>query len=332
MRSATARKYKEKVKLMYKFPYSEDNKRYHTLSFYNKAIYGAKAYKAVIEAGFTCPNIDGTKGRGGCIYCRSGSGYFTQRLSGQLYDSVYGQLCAEKKRIYEKHPNSKIVAYFQSNTNTYAPIADLREAYRAALDFGADGISIGTRADCLGNDIMELLCSINEKTKLTVELGLQTVHDKTAQIINRCCGYDEFLQGYNRLKAAGIRICLHIINGLPQESAEDMLVTAKTVGTLNPDGIKIHLLHINRGTALEKLYDDGKYAPLEKDEYIDIVARQLEYIPQETVIERLTGDGDKRYLIAPLWSRDKISVLGGIDKLQRERESYQGKALEADKK
>lgn len=313
---------------MYKFPFSDDNKRYHTLSYHNKTIYGAKAYKAVIEAGFTCPNIDGTKGRGGCIYCRSGSGYFTQKLSGSLYDSVYGQLCAEKRRIYEKHPDSKIIAYFQSNTNTYAPVAELCKAYSAALDFGADGISIGTRADCLDDEIIGLLCEINEKTRLTVELGLQTVHDRTAQIINRCYSFDEFLSGYNRLKASGIRTCLHIINGLPQESEEDMLATAKTVGALCPDGLKIHLLHINSGTALEKLYSDGKYAPMEKDEYIDIVVRQLEYIPQETVIERLTGDGDRRYLVAPLWSRDKISVLGGIDKLQRERDSYQGKALE----
>ena len=313
---------------MYKFPFSEDNKRYHTLNFHNKSIYGTKAYKAVIEAGFTCPNIDGTKGRGGCIYCRSGSGYFTKRLSGSIYDSVYGQLCAEKKRIYEKHPDSKIVAYFQSNTNTYAPIQDLRQAYSAALDFGADGISIGTRADCLGDEIIGLLCEINEKTRLTVELGLQTVHDRTARIINRCYDYGEFLQGYNRLKKAGIRTCLHIINGLPQESEEDMLVTAKTVGKLCPGGLKIHLLHINRDTALEKLYNEGKYTPMEKERYIDIVVKQLEYIPQETVIERLTGDGDRRYLVAPLWSRDKISVLGGIDKVQRERGSYQGKALE----
>lgn len=313
---------------MKNFKYSIENKLYHTLNYHNHAVYGAKAYKAVIDAGFTCPNIDGSKGTGGCIYCRGGSGYFTARYGGEIYQSVRKQLSAERERIYKKRPDSKIIAYFQSGTNTYAPIERLKQAYYAALDFGVDGISIGTRADCLDNEVIELLREINGKTELTVELGLQTVHDKTAEIINRCYDYRTFLDGYNRLKAAGIRICLHIINGLPGETKEDMLDTAKAVGELSPDGLKIHLLHINRDTPLEKMYLDGRYIPMEKEAYIDTVVRQLEYIPQSTVIERLTGDGDRRYLTAPLWSRDKISVLGGIDKLQRERGSYQGKMLD----
>ena len=313
---------------MYNFPFSLDNKRYHTLNFYNKIHYGKRVMKAVIDAGFTCPNADGTKGVGGCIYCRDGSGYFTSRYSDNIYEDVTNQLISEKERIYKKFPDSPIIAYFQANTNTYAPISILERAYNAAIDFGVAGISIGTRADCLSDEVIELLKRISPKTELTIELGLQTIHDKTAEIINRCYSYSEFLVGYEKLKKAGIRTCLHIINGLPGESYDDMLATAKEVGRLAPDGVKIHLLHINRDTALEKMYLDGTYTPLETDEYIRTVVNQLLYIPKETVIERLTGDGDKRYLVAPLWSRDKISVLGGIDKLMSSLDIWQGKMLE----
>ena len=312
---------------MCKFSFSSDNKRYHTLNFYNNNHYGKRVMKAVIDAGFTCPNADGTKGVGGCIYCRDGSGYFTSRYSDNIYEDVTNQLEREKERIYKKYPNSPIIAYFQANTNTYAPLHVLEKAYNAALDFGVAGISIGTRADCLSDDIIVLLKAVAQKTDLTIELGLQTIHDKTAEIINRCYSYAEFLKGYEKLKTVGIRTCLHIINGLPGESHEDMINTAKTVGRLAPDGIKIHLLHINSGTALEKMYLEGKYIPMEKDEYIKTVAEQLLYIPQTTVIERLTGDGDRRYLVAPLWSRDKISVLGGIDKLMAELDIWQGKNI-----
>lgn len=309
------------------FPYSSDNKRYHTLNFYNKSRYKSRVMKAVIDAGFTCPNADGTKGVGGCIYCREGSGYFTGRYSDNIYEDVKNQLQAEKKRIYEKYPDCQIIAYFQANTNTYAPLPVLEKAYSAALDCSVAGISIGTRADCLSKEVIELLKRVAEKTDLTVELGLQTIHDKTAQLINRCYSYGEFLEGYHRLIAAGIRTCLHIINGLPGESYDDMISTAKEVGRLSPKAVKIHLLHINKGTALEKMYLEGKYTPMEKEDYINIVTDQLLYIPPETVIERLTGDGDRRYLVAPLWSRDKISVLGGIDKRMAEKDIWQGKAL-----
>ncbi|MBR4305875.1 MAG: TIGR01212 family radical SAM protein, partial [Ruminiclostridium sp.] len=268
---------------MYNFPFSLDNKRYHTLNFYNKIHYGKRVMKAVIDAGFTCPNADGTKGVGGCIYCRDGSGYFTSRYSDNIYEDVTNQLISEKERIYKKFPDSPIIAYFQANTNTYAPVSILERAYNAAIDFGVAGISIGTRADCLSDEVIELLKRISPKTELTIELGLQTIHDKTAEIINRCYSYSEFLAGYEKLKKAGIRTCLHIINGLPGESYDDMIATAKEVGRLAPDGVKIHLLHINRDTALEKLYLDGNYTPLEKDEYIRTVVNQLLYIPKETV-------------------------------------------------
>ena len=298
------------------FIYSDDNKRYHTLNYYNKSSFNSKVFKAVIDAGFTCPNKDGTKGTGGCIYCMGGSGYFTEKSDGEIYDSVKCQLAAEKERIYKKHPNSLITAYFQANTNTYAPVATLKEAYTAALDSEVHGISIGTRADCLPDDVIALLCDINSKTHLTVELGLQTIHDKSAQIINRCYTYDEFLEGYRKLQESGIRTCLHLIDGLPEESLSDMLETAKEVARLHPATVKIHLLHINHGTALERLFLSGGMRTHG--------AHSAAYLPADIVIERITGDADKRCLVAPLWSADKIAVLGGIDRQMKLRDTYQG--------
>lgn len=303
---------------MKSFIYSDDNKRYHTLSYHNKHVYGRKVYKAVIDAGFTCPNIDGTKGRGGCIFCDGGSGYFT---SGAL--SVTEQLSREKERITKKVPNADIVAYFQAHTNTYADISVLERLYREAEAFGVKGISVATRADCISSETVSLLKGLS--VPVTVELGLQSVHDTTAALINRGHTYAEFIKAYELLKSAGIRICVHIINGLPRETGDMMLETAKVLGRLKPDGIKIHLLHVIRGTKLAEMYEKGEYTPLSKDEYVDIVVKQLEYIPPETVIERITGDGDKAKLVAPLWSMDKISVLGAIDVKQKESDSFQGK-------
>ena len=300
------------------FMYSDDNKRYHTLNYHNRHSFGGKVYKAVIDAGFTCPNIDGSKSRGGCIFCDGGSGYFT---TGKI--SVTEQLKKEKARITAKTPDAQIIAYFQAHTNTYAPITVLRELYDEAVKFGVSGISVATRADCINKEIIGLLCSL--PVSVTVELGLQSIHDSTAEIINRGHTFDEFLKGFNLLKNAGLRVCVHIINGLPYETADMMLKTAETLGKLRPDGVKIHLLHVIKGTRLAEMYEKGQYVPLTKEEYIDITVRQLELLPPETVIERITGDGDKTKLIAPLWSMDKISVLGGIDKAQKERDSFQGK-------
>lgn len=304
------------------FPFSEDNKRYHTLSFHNKRVYERKMFKAVIDAGLTCPNIDGTRGMGGCIYCDGGSGYFTSDDT----VSIYEQIALEKKRIYEKYPDAGIIAYFQAHSNTYCSLRKLKEMISEALESDIDGISIATRADCIDDEKADFLSSI--KLPITVELGLQTVHDETAVRINRCHSYDEFLKGYNTLKKRGIRTCVHIIDGLPGENKAKMLETAQKLGKLRPDGVKIHLLHVIEGTRLADIYKKGEYKPLEKAEYIDIVTEQLRYLPPETVIERITGDGDKRKLIAPLWSMDKISVLGGIDKLMKEKDIYQGDLFE----
>ena len=303
------------------FRYTLDNKRYHTLNYHNKMTYGQKIFKAVIDCGFTCPNIDGTKGTGGCIFCDSGSGYFT--ASGL---SVTAQLEAEYRRISKKHGEVPLIVYFQANTNTYAPVQRLREIYSSVLTYPyVKGISIGTRSDCLDDNVLDLLSEIAEKTELTVELGLQSVHKSTIKLINRCCTHEEFMNGYNRLKERNIRTCLHIINGLPHETADMMLETARQAAEMRPDGVKLQMLHVISGTRLAEMYANKEFELLTKDEYIDIIVRQLEVLPPETVIERITGDGDKSKLIAPMWSADKISVLGGIDKELSRRDTWQGK-------
>lgn len=303
------------------FEFSFDNKRYHTLNYYFITNFGHKLYKAVIDCGLTCPNIDGNKGIGGCIFCDGGSGYFT---NGNL--SVTEQLESESQRIFRKNGKVPIIAYFQANTNTYAPVSRLKNLYNEALNFpDIAGISIGTRADCLSDDIIDLLCEINSRTHLTVELGMQTVHEPTIKLINRCCTHAEFIEGYYKLKEKNIRVCLHIINGLPYESTEMMIETARQTAVLRPDGIKIQMLHVIKGTELAEMYADGKISLLSREEYIDTVVRQLELIPPETVIERITGDGDKNKLVAPDWSRNKIAVLGGIDKELAVRDTYQGR-------
>lgn len=303
------------------FLYSIDNKRYHTLNYHFRSVYGHKLYKAVIDCGFTCPNIDGSKGSGGCIFCDGGSGYFTKPAL-----SVSKQIESEHERIFKKWGDVPIIAYFQANTNTYAPAERLREVYETALSFPyIAGLSIGTRADCLPDDVLSLLCELSKRSSLTVELGMQSVHNSTIERINRCCTHEEFLEGYEKLKAQGLRVCLHIINGLPGETPDMMIETARQTAQLAPDGVKLQMLHVIEGTKLAEMYNAGNISLLTRKEYIDVIVRQLELLPPETVIERITGDGDKKKLIAPAWSADKISVLGGIDKRLAELDTWQGK-------
>lgn len=305
------------------FKFSSDNKRYHTLCYYNMQKFGKRVYKAPVDAGFTCPNIDGKRGKGGCIYCDGGSGYFTDSSS----LSVTEQLEHQISLIKAKHSEAKINAYFQSYSNTYADNAEiLAERFEQVFRFPeVIALSVATRADCFNEDIFSYLSDLSRKISLTVELGLQTMHDKTAEIINRGHCFGEFESAFYRLKKLGIRTTVHIINGLPYETEEMMLETAEKLGKMRPNGVKIHLLHVIRGTVLEKMYSEGKYTPMEFDRYIDVTVKQLELLPAETVIERLTGDGDKRTLIAPEWSKNKIAVLGAIDKKQVQLDSFQGK-------
>lgn len=308
------------------FIYTLDNKRYHTLNYYNRTNFGGKIYKASLNCGFTCPNLDGSRGTDGCIFCDGGSGYFT---APQL--TAVQQLNSEIARLHKKFGTDvPVIAYFQANTNTYAPVEKLHELYYSVLECPqVRGLSIGTRADCLPDDALDLLSELNEKTALTVELGMQSMHESTIRLINRCCTHEEFVSGFNRLKSREIRTCLHIINGLPQETPDMMLETARETARLAPSAVKLQMLHVIKGTPLEKLYLSGDVKLLSREEYIDIIVRQLEVLPPEVVIERITGDGDKSKLIAPKWSADKIAVLGGIDKRLANLDTWQGKLYEA---
>lgn len=292
------------------FAFSDDNKRYHTLNYHNKTVYGCKIYKATVDAGLSCPNMKS----GGCIFCAQ---------TPPDTNSICEQFDAERSRILKKDPAAKILLYYGLRTNTFCPAERLSELLCESQKLGAFAVSLATRPDCLNEEKARILAEY--KLPLTVELGLQTVHDTTARIINRGHGFSEFLNGYELLKAYGIRVCVHIIDGLPGEDIPMMLETAQRTGRLRPDGLKIHSAHVLRGTKLFEMYERGEYTPLQREEYIDIVVRQLEFIPPETVIERVTGDGDKSLLAAPLWSRDKIAVLGGIDKRMAELDTYQGK-------
>lgn len=293
-----------------KFPFSDDNKRYHTLAYHNKKLYGCRVYKATVDAGLSCPHDNS----GGCIFCAK---------TPKDTRTIKAQFSAEKERILKKDPDAKISIYYGIGSNTFCSPERLSELLREAGECGAFAVSIATRPDCLDEEKARILSE--SELPLTVELGLQTVHDNTAKLINRGHTYADFLSGYELLKKHGIRACVHIINGLPGEDLSMMPETARLVGQLRPDGLKIHSAHVLKGTRLFEMYQNGEYKPLEREEYIDITARQLELIPPETVIERVTGDGDKSLLAAPNWSRDKIAVLGGLDKRMKDLNTFQGK-------
>lgn len=306
------------------FPYSSDNKRYHTLNYFYRNRFGCKISKISLNGGFTCPNIDGTVSTGGCTYCSSGSGGF----AGNPCDPLDVQFSSIKEKMSKKWSDSKYIAYFQAFTNTYAPLDILQKQYEKALTFdNVVGISIATRADCLPDDVVDYLAQLSKKTYLTVELGLQTIHDKTALLINRGHNYATFLDGYNKLTKKGINVCVHIINGLPLETKQDMIDTATAVGSLNPHIIKIHLLHIMKNTVLCQQYNEGLFKELTLPEYVDIVCEQLRVIPSKVALGRVTGDGNKDLLVAPLWSLKKFVVINEIDKKMELLNYFQGDLL-----
>jgi radical SAM protein (TIGR01212 family) len=305
------------------FFYSDDNKRYHTLAYDHHRRFGRRVYKAALDAGFTCPNRDRTRGASGCLFCKGGSGYFTK---GAL--PVSAQLEAEAARVEAKDPAAGIIAYFQAGSNTYAPVEALRVQFEPALLHPkVCGLSVATRADCLPGPVLDYLADLNRRCSLTVELGLQTTNNETARRIRRGHDFQTFLVGYQALKDRGIRVCVHLICGLPGENETQMVESARVLGALRPDGVKLHLLHVIEETDLAALYRAGAYTPLTKAAYVETVVRQLEQLPPETVVERLTGDGDRKTLLAPLWSRDKRRVLGEIDQVLYRRGTYQGYAF-----
>ncbi len=304
-----------------KFKYSNDNKRYHTWNYHLHNMFGQKVFKVALNGGFTCPNIDGSKGKGGCIYCSDGSGDF----AGNPAHSILKQFEEIKERMHKKWTEAKYIPYFQAHTNTYAPAPVLRERFEGVLEQdNVVGLSIATRADCLENDVLEYLSELNERTYLIVELGLQTIFDSTGEFINRCHTYADFLEGYNKLKKRGINVCVHLINGLPHETTEMMLQSAKAVAALNPHCVKLHLLHVLKNTRLAQMYNDGQFALMTLEDYVRTIVGQLELFSEETVIQRLTGDGGRDSLIGPKWSLKKFVVLNEIDKLMVKLDTYQG--------
>lgn len=304
------------------FEYSQDNKRYHTYSYYLKKRFGQKVMKISLNVDLGCPNRDGTKGTGGCKFC---SAHLSGEFAGDPCDDIRTQFETVRERMNEKWSKGLYIPYFQAGSNTYAPVERLSEMYETALELeNCVGLSIATRADCIDDKKAELLGKIAKRTYLTVELGLQTVHDETALAMNRCHTFGDFLKGYELLRKNGVNVCVHIINGLPGETHDMMIETARELSKLDLHSIKIHLLHVLKGTELAKMYERGEFETMTMSEYVYTVCDQIELLPKELVIQRVTGDGARSELIAPLWSLKKFCVMNEIDKELGRRNSYQG--------
>ena len=304
------------------FIYTNSNKRYHTLDYFYKNKFNSKVCKISLNAGFTCPNIDGTVGRGGCIYCsKLGSGDY----AGDEKDDLITQFNSIKQVMTNKWPNSKFIGYFQAHTNTYAPLNVLKDKYELILNQeNVIGLSIATRADSITDECLEYLSKLNKKTFLTIELGLQTIHESTSKYINRCHTLKCFEDMVKKLRERNINVVVHIINGLPYETKEMMLETVKYLNNLDIQGIKIHMLSILKDTKLALLYKEENFKTLSRDEYIDIVCDELELLRPEIVIHRITGDPKISDLIEPDWLCKKVTILNDIDKEMVRRNSYQG--------
>ncbi len=302
---------------------SDNNKRYYTQNFYLQRRFGQKVIKVSLNGGFSCPNIDGTKGTGGCTYCSSsGSGDF----AGNPLESIFEQFRHVREILNKKWETGLYIPYFQANTNTYAPLTRLKALYEDALtQDDVVGLAVSTRPDCISDETADYLAELSERTYLTVELGLQTIHDETGRKINRCHTYEDFLSGYEKLHSRKINVCAHIINGLPGETHDMMMQTTSALSQLELHSLKIHLLHIIEGTVLAEQYKNGEFEAMTYDEYVNTVCDQLEILPPDLIIQRVTGDGDKNTLIAPLWSLKKFTVMNGIDKELVRRNSWQGK-------
>ena len=297
---------------------------YRSLSDEMREKFGEKIYKLALDGGFTCPNRDGTLGNRGCVFCLGGSGDFAEKTC----DSIYEQIEKAKARVAHKNPSGKYIAYFQSYTNTYAPAFRLRTLFTEAIEHpDVVALSIGTRPDCLPDEVISLLSELNEKKPVWVELGLQTVHERTAKYIRRGYPLEVFDSAVKKLKEAGIYVVVHMIIGLPGETPEEISATAEYIGKSGADGIKLQLLHVLHGTDLAADYESGLFRTLELDEYIAILEECLRRIPPQMTVHRLTGDGSKRHLIAPLWSADKKRVLNAINSTFERDKLEQGSAL-----
>ena len=304
------------------FKYSNSNKRYHTLDYHYKKLFNEKIIKVSLNAGFSCPHLKS----GGCIYCsKIGSGEY----AGDIKDDLVTQFNKVKKVMNKKWPTGKYIGYFQARTNTYAPLNVLKEKYETILKIdNVIGLAIATRPDSITDECLEYLSELNKRTYLTIELGLQTIHEKTAKLINRGHDLKCFTKMVKKLREKNIDVVVHIINGLPFETKEMMIETVKYLNDLDIQGIKIHMLQILKDTKLEKLYQEAPFKLLTKEEYIEIVCEQFLYLNDEIVIHRLTGDPKPEDLIAPNWVIKKIDVLNGIDKYMAKNDIIQGQKVE----
>lgn len=300
------------------FLYSDNNKRYHTLDYFYKNKFGCKVIKVSLNAGFSCPHLK----TGGCIYCsKSGSGDF----AGNINDDLKTQFECVKQIMNKKWPKGKYIAYFQARTNTYAPVDILKEKYESVLNIdGVIGISIATRPDCISDECLDYLTILSKKTYLTVELGLQTIHEVTSKFINRGHDLDCFTNMVNKLRERNINVVVHIINGLPYETKEMMIDTVKYINKLDIQGVKIHMLHVLKNTKLGEIYEKEKFNIISKEEFVEIVCEQLQYLRKEIVIHRLSGDPKIEDLIAPVWLIKKFGVLNDIDKYMAKNNICQG--------
>jgi len=304
------------------FKYSLDNKRYHTLNYEYKTVYGCKVSKVALNAGFGCPN---KKNGYGCIFCSpSGSGDF----AGNIEDDLITQFNMIKQVMDRKWKNTYYIGYFQANTNTYADVNTLKRKFEPILKIpNVVGLSIATRSDCISDECLEYLIDLNKRCDLTIELGLQSMYDETLKYINRGHTLENFDICVKKLIKSNIKVIVHIINGLPNETKDMMINTVKYVNSLNIYGIKIHMLHIIKNTKLKEIYQEKPFKLLSKEEYIDIVISELEYLDPKIVICRLTGDPKKEDLIAPLWVLNKCDILNSIDKEMVKRKTFQGKKI-----
>ena len=305
--------------------FSTDNKPYRSLNEYYREIFGRKTAKISLDGGFTCPNRDGTCGERGCLFCSAGgSGDFAENAA----LSITEQIENGKKQTSDKWKDPAYVAYFQAFTNTYAPVEELRRKYEEALSCdGVEGISIATRSDCLPEDVLDLLAELNQKTKLWVELGLQTSDEESAKRIRRGYPLSVFEKAVHDLAKRKIPVIVHVILGLPGENRETILNTIDCVNRLPVQGIKLQLLHVLSDSDLAKLYEAGNYTPLTKEEYIALVGDCIAHLREDIVIHRLTGDGDKNTLLAPLWSLRKRDVLNSLHKYLKENNIRQGMSV-----
>ncbi len=297
-------------------------KRYYDLNSYFKSIYGERVHKIAVDAGFDCPNRDGTLSTGGCIYCNakgSGTGALEKGLS------ITRQLIASKRYVVKRFKAKKYLAYFQSFTNTYAPVETLRSLYEEALAVeGVIGLSIGTRPDCVNEPILDLVEGFAKDNMIWIEYGLQSIHDKTLCLINRGHDFKCFEQAVAATKGRSIHICAHVILGLPGETRSDMLETANAIARMNIDGVKLHLLYVVKDTPLEALYRKGSFECLTQEEYVEIACDFIERLPENMVIQRVTSEPHLRELVSPLWSLDKRGTMDMIKQMLETRDTWQG--------